>query len=153
MPIASSFYGGPWASQPYPVPADAVLSSLPRLLLVGREERAVAPMRNHFHALGWQVDCAFELEEAEALLAFRYYAAVVTEMSQAGVDGPAGLKIVSRVRARCPRTSVFLLTGYYTTQLEADTRQAGGVDAFLPKSCPVEDLARVVCAAAEKVYA
>jgi DNA-binding NarL/FixJ family response regulator len=69
------------------------------------------------------------------------------------VDGPAGLKIVSRVRARCPRTKIFLWTPFYTPQLEAAAQACGGVDGFLPKPFPVRDLARAVCVATELYYA
>lgn len=124
-----------------------------RLLVVADEERAVLAMEAHFSALGWQVDCAFELEEAEALLSCRSYATVVTDLRLSGAHKAAGLQIVTHVRARCPHTSVFLWTSARTPELEAQAHRSGGVDGFLPKRQSVQNVARTVCAASEKNYA
>jgi DNA-binding response OmpR family regulator len=151
MPYTSPINGSYGRFQPYlggyPAPPQ-----IRRLLLLGKQEDAATALQNYCRTLGWQVDCAYELEEAEALLACFSYAAVVTDLSLAGVDGPAGLKIVGLVRARCPRTRVFLWTPFYSAQLEAAAHECGGVDGFLPKPFPVKDLARAVCVASEHFY-
>ena len=153
MPYLTAFSGNSLAYRPLSQTALSLTAPPRRLLLVGKDERAIAAVAAHFFSLGWQVDCALELEEAEALLSCRSYTTVVTDLSLSGADGPAGLKIISQVRARCPRARVFLWTSYYNAQLAADAREVGGVDGFLHKLHPVADLARAVCAKTEKFYA
>ncbi len=142
--------------QPYQHWSQAFVPAPPttrRLLLLGKEADAAQALQAQVIALGWQVDCSYELEEAEALLACFSYTAVVTDLSLRGVDGPAGLKIVRQVRARYPHTRVFLWTPFYTPQLENAARACGGVDGFLPKPFPLKDLARAICVTPETYYA
>jgi ActR/RegA family two-component response regulator len=124
-----------------------------RLLLLGKDELSATALRAHVAAFGWEVDCSYELEEAEALLSCFTYSVVVTDLSLRGVDGPAGLKIVEQVRARYPYTRVFLWTSFYSTQLEEAAQECGGVDGFLPKPFPLKYLARAVCVASEPSHA
>ena len=143
--------------QPYHNWTPAFVSAPPppkrRLLLLGKDEQTAQALGSHVSGLGWDVDCSYELEEAEALLACFTYHVVVTDLSLRGVDGPAGLKIVGRVRARYPYTRIFLWTPFYTAQLEEAAQDSGGVDGFLPKPFPLKDLARALCVASEPYHA
>jgi DNA-binding response OmpR family regulator len=114
----------------------------PRLLVVDDEEPILSAIREYFVPLGYDVDCARELEEAEALLAHIRYALVIADLRLTGVHGHEGLELIRFVRERSPWTRIVVLTGYGSTEIEREAI-GRGVDAFLQKPQPLSDLAAI----------
>jgi len=113
-----------------------------RLLIIDDDECLVRAYTEHFSDLGYQVDGAHELEEAQTLLAYFPYAVVITDLrlSKLGFDG---LDIVKHVRDRSLPTRIIVLTGYGWPELKAEAR-AQGVDAFVQKPVRLAQVARTV---------
>jgi DNA-binding response OmpR family regulator len=116
-----------------------------RLLLIDDEEPILFALREYFTAYGYDVDCAREMEEAEALLANVPYAAVIADLRLTGSHGAEGLEIIGYVRERCPWTRIIILTAYGSTEVEAEARRRG-VDSFLHKPKPLPEVAQIVYA-------
>lgn len=114
-----------------------------RILVVDDEEPILFAMREYFESQGYHVDCARELEEAQALLANVGYAAVVADLRLTGVRGTEGLDIVACVRERCPSTCVVLLTAYGSDTIEEEARRRGA-DAFLRKPKPLSEVVQLL---------
>lgn len=124
---------------------DAVEQSRPRMLVIDDEEPILFAAREYFEALGFAVDCATELEEAEALLSHLRYAIVIADLRLTGIYGTEGLAIVRHVRERCPQTRILILTAYGSQAVEEEARRLG-VDGFLQKPKPLPDVAQIVFA-------
>jgi two-component system response regulator AtoC len=114
-----------------------------RMLVIDDEEPILFAAREYFEALGFGVDCATELEEAEALLSHVEYAIVIADLRLTGIYGTEGLALVRHVRERCPRTRILLLTAYGSAAVEEEARRLG-VDGFLQKPKPLPDVAQIV---------
>lgn len=119
-----------------------------RLLVVDDEEAITFAMQRYFTRRGYRVDCASELEEAQALLVNVEYAAVVADLRLTGVHGAEGLEILSYVREHCPWTKTILLTAYGSPVLEAEARDRG-VSLVLRKPQALPELAQAVAALLE----
>jgi DNA-binding response OmpR family regulator len=115
----------------------------PRLLVVDDEEPILFALSDYFTAHGFRVDCARELEEAEALLAHVPYACLIADLRLTGTHGAEGLELVSFVRRSCATTRIILLTAYGTGEIERSARLRGG-DAFVHKPIALQDLADLV---------
>jgi DNA-binding NtrC family response regulator len=113
-----------------------------RLLVVEDEAFIRFALEDYFTMRGYTVDAAGEWEEAEALLATRPYAIVITDLRLTGFGGTEGLEIVGFVHQRFPATRLILLTGFGSAEVEAEARRRG-VDAFLHKPMALADLARI----------
>lgn len=113
-----------------------------RLLIVDDEEPILFALREYFSARSYEVDCATEREEAEALLARRSYSAVIADLRLAG-DGHEGLDLVDFVAGRSPAVHVIVLTAYGSPEIELAARSRGA-EAFLHKPIPLAELEKVV---------
>jgi DNA-binding response OmpR family regulator len=114
-----------------------------RILLVDDEEPILSALHEYFTALGYAVDCAREMEEAEALLANVQYQAVMADLRLTGSHGAEGLEIIGYVKERCPWTRIIVLTAYGSEEVEAEARRRGA-DAFLYKPRPLSELAEIL---------
>jgi DNA-binding NtrC family response regulator len=112
------------------------------ILVVDDEESILFAMEQYFTAHGCTVDCARELEEAEALLTNIRYHLVLADLRLSGIHSAEGLDLVSMVRECCPNTRVMVITAYGTPEMEQEARQRGA-DAFLHKSTPLPQVARM----------
>jgi DNA-binding response OmpR family regulator len=112
-------------------------------LVVDDEEPILFALQEYFTSYGFHVDCARELEEAEALLSTVVYALVIADLRLTGIYGVEGLQLIGFVRERCPGTRVILLTAYGSPEIEREARRLG-VDAFIYKPKPLPELAQVV---------
>ncbi|MGH9457741.1 MAG: response regulator [Thermoanaerobaculia bacterium] len=121
------------------VPAETA----PRMLVIDDEPTIRFAIQNYFARQGFSVDCAQELEEAEAMMANVHYDIVIADLRLTGVHGSEGLEIIRFVRERHPATRVILLTAYGSPELEAAAIRYG-VDSFLQKPKPLAELAAVV---------
>jgi DNA-binding NtrC family response regulator len=113
-----------------------------RILIVDDEELIVLAMRKYFEGLGYGVDSAHELEEAQALLANREYDLVIADLRLTGIGGVEGLQIVSDIHQRCSNTRVMLLSAYGTPEIERESYNRGA-DAFLHKPKAMMEIANV----------
>ena len=114
-----------------------------RILIVDDESAVLFGLRKYFDGLGYNVDCASELEEALALIAHVVYQVVLVDMRLTGTHGAEGLDVIGFVRETSPRTRVVLLTAYGSAELTAEARQRGA-DAVLSKPKPLSEIAQVV---------
>jgi two-component system, response regulator, stage 0 sporulation protein F len=113
-----------------------------KILIVDDEELIVLAMRKYFQGLGYSVDAAHELEEAQALLATRRYDLVIADLRLTGIGGVEGLQIVSDIHQRCADTRVILLSAYGTPEIERESYNRGA-DAFLHKPKSMMEIANV----------
>lgn len=113
-----------------------------KILIVDDEELIVVAMRKYFDGLGYSVDAAHELEEAQALLANRRYDLVIADLRLTGIGGVEGLQIVSDVHQRFADTRVILLSAYGTPEIERESYNRGA-DAFLHKPKSMMEIASV----------
>jgi DNA-binding response OmpR family regulator len=117
----------------------------PRILVVDDEEPILLALREYFAPLKYEVDCARELEEAEALLSHIRYDLLIADLRLTGSHGNEGLELIRFVRERSPWTRIIVLTGYGSAEIESEA-VGRGVDAFLQKPMPLADLAEIVAA-------
>lgn len=113
-----------------------------RVLIVDDEDLIVLAMRKYFEGLGFAVDSAYELEEAQALLANYEYDLVIADLRLTGIGGVEGLQIVSDVHQRCANTRIILLSAYGTPEIERESYNRGA-DAFLHKPKAMMEIANV----------
>jgi DNA-binding NtrC family response regulator len=113
-----------------------------RILIVDDEELIVVAMRRYFEGLGYTIDSAHELEEAQALLAKRRYDLVICDLRLTGIGGVEGLQIVSDIHQRSAETRVILLSAYGTPEIERESYNRGA-DAFLHKPKSMMEIANV----------
>lgn len=113
-----------------------------RILIVDDEELIVLAMRKYFEGLGYAVDAAHELEEAQALLANLPYDLVIADLRLTGIGGVEGLQIASDVHQRHRNTRVILLSAYGTPEIERESYNRGA-DAFLHKPKAMMEIASV----------
>ena len=113
-----------------------------RILIVDDEELIVLALRKYFEGLGYSVDSAHELEEAQALLATRRYDLVIADLRLTGIGGVEGLQIVSDIHQRHGDTRVILLSAYGTPEIERESYNRGA-DAFLHKPKSMMEIANV----------
>jgi len=114
-----------------------------RLLIVDDEQSILVGMKSYFRSRGYEVDCATEREEAEALISHVPYACVIADLCLKAGHGADGLEVVAYVGARQPQTPVVVLTAYGSPTAESEAGHLGAA-AFLSKPQPLEHLAEVV---------
>lgn len=122
----------------------------PRILIVDDEEPILFAISEYFETLGYEVDCARELEEAEALLSHVHYRLLIADLRLSGIHSNEGLELIRFARERSPWTRIIVLTGYGSPDLEVDAL-ARGVDAFLHKPQPLAGLAEIAACLTEKI--
>jgi DNA-binding response OmpR family regulator len=113
-----------------------------RLLLIDDEETILFALDRYFSRNGFQVDCARELEEAEALAVCSGYDLVIADLSLTENGSTEGLEILRHIRQTCPATRFILLTAHATALVEHEALRRG-VDAFLHKPRPLAEIARI----------
>jgi len=113
-----------------------------RILIVDDEDLIVGAMRRYFQGLGYVVDSAYELEEAQALLGNYHYDLVIADLRLTGIGGVEGLQIVADVHQKCVDTHVILLSAFGTPEIERESYNRGA-DAFLRKPKALMEIAQV----------
>ena len=117
-------------------------ASNPSILVVDDEEPIRFSLGDYFRTQGFAVDCACELEEAQALLVDKSYSFVIADLRLTSVDAREGLELVRFVRARWPRTGIILLTAHGTRQVEREALRCGVT--FVRKPTPLATLGQMV---------
>lgn len=113
-----------------------------RILVVDDEETILFAVERYFVRAGFIVDCARELEEAEALATYNVYDLVIADLSLTDHGSAEGLEILRYIRRGSPSTRVILLTGDDSPLREKEALRRG-CDAYLHKPKPLEEIARV----------
>jgi DNA-binding response OmpR family regulator len=113
-----------------------------RLLIVDNEESILAAVKRYFELFEFEVDCARELEEAEALATCIQYDLVIVDLALQEPGGTEGLEVLRYVRRQSPRTRTILLTANGTPNVEREAFRRG-CDAFINKPSPLGELARI----------
>ena len=112
-----------------------------RLLLIDDDESILFALRRYFEHAGYTVQCARELEEAEALAVCRTYDLVIVDLSLTGECMTEGLEIVRCVRRHCPTARLIVLTASPAAAIEHEAIRRGA-HAFLRKPRPLAEIAR-----------
>ena len=124
-------------------PAETSVSLHGRILIVDDEGAILFSMKEYFTGRGFAVDCAQEMEEAEALLEAREYDAAIVDLRLTGTNCIEGLEIVECIKDHWPGTRIILLTAYGSPEIETEAR-IRGIDAFLQKPMPLSAVERIV---------
>ncbi len=115
----------------------------PKILIVDDLSEILATMSRYFATYGFEVDCAREREEAEALIGINKYAMVITDLHLTPVRSNDGLEIVRLLRHESPETKVIMLTAYATEEVEKEADKYG-ISCFLKKPVSLSILRQAV---------
>lgn len=96
-----------------------------RMLLLEEENSKDRTLQRFLEFHGYRVDCAHEIEEAEALLANFTYQVVVSEMRLTAVFGSEGLRILSYAHEQSPRVRTVMLAARGHDEVEEEARSRG----------------------------
>jgi DNA-binding NtrC family response regulator len=113
-----------------------------RILIVDDDEQLVEAYRDYLSDLGYAVDSASEIEEAQTLLTHFPYSVVITDLRLSKLNF-GGLDLVKFIRDISLSTRVVVLTAYGWPELKTEATNRG-VDVFLRKPMRLSDLARTV---------
>lgn len=113
-----------------------------RILIVDDDDQLVDAYRDYLSGLGYPVDTAGEIEEAQTLMSHFSYSVVITDLRLSRLSF-GGLELVKFVRSLAIPTRVVVLTAYGWPELKAEASNQG-VDAFLRKPMRLSDLAKTV---------
>ena len=114
-----------------------------RLLIVDNEPTIVFALQRYFTRKGYAVDCAAELEEAEALVTYTPYDLVIADLSLTAIGSTEGLEIIRYIRSITRGGArLILLTAHGTPAVEQEALRRGA-DAFLHKPKPLAEIAGV----------
>ncbi len=112
-----------------------------RILIIEDEPMLADALTQYLSARGYEVHCATEREQAEALLAHYAYALVITDLALSPL-GLAGVDVLDCIADRATRPRVIVYSGYVDAELTSRL-EPHGVDAFLQKPQPWGEVARV----------
>lgn len=113
-----------------------------RILIVDDDEQLVNAYRDYLSGLGYLVDSASEIEEAQTLLTHFAYSVVVTDLRLSRL-GFGGLDLVKFIREASLPTRVAVLTAYGWPELKSEAASRG-VDAFLRKPTRLSEVAKTI---------
>jgi DNA-binding NtrC family response regulator len=114
----------------------------PAILLVDDESAILAILRRLIHELAPNYDLVTVSDGAAALatIALRPVVLVMTDQLMPDMDGVSLAVAIKRVAPQCP---VILMTGYATSEIQ-ERAKAAGVDYFLAKPFPFDQLVSTV---------
>ena len=114
-----------------------------RLLVVDDEEAILFGMKDYFEALGYEVDCARQKDEALRLLSAAPYAVLIADLRMRASRPNEGLELAGEVKRRWPVTRTVILTAYGSPEAVAEAQRLG-VDAVLDKQDRLGNVAALV---------
>lgn len=112
-----------------------------RLLLIDDDESILFALKRYFGHAGYLVQCARELEEAEALAVCCAFDLVIVDLSLTPEFSNEGLEIIRFVRRHCPTARLIVLTASPVAAIEHEAIRRGA-HAFLRKPQPLACIAR-----------
>jgi len=113
-----------------------------KILIIDDDEQIASAYKEYLIGLGYQVDCAQEVEEAETLLAHFTYSVVITDLRLSKL-GFGGLNLIKHIRELSLKTRIIVVTGYGWPELKAEA-SAHQVDAFVKKPTRLSELAKTI---------
>jgi CheY-like chemotaxis protein len=113
-----------------------------KILIVDDDDQLVSAYLDYLTQLGYAVDTAGEIEEAQTLLSHFQYGLVITDLRLSRLNF-GGLELVKFIRNAALPTRVIVLTAYGWPELKAEAVNEG-VDVFLRKPMRLSDLAKNV---------
>jgi len=113
------------------------------MLLVEDEPVLLSALKKFFTREGYDVDCAQELEEAEALIATTHYTIVIADLRLSGTYAVEGLAILRFVRDHSPASRAIILTAHTAPGMQRSAK-ALGAEAFLQKPTPLVEIAATI---------
>jgi two-component system, NtrC family, response regulator PilR len=113
-----------------------------KILIVDDDDQLVSAYRDYLSSLGYTVDSAGEIEEAQTLLTHFPYSVVITDLRLSRLSF-GGLDLVKFIHDVSLPARVVVLTAYGWPELKAEAANQG-VDAFLRKPMRLSDLAKTV---------
>jgi DNA-binding response OmpR family regulator len=114
-----------------------------KVLLVDDEPSLLFAIRDFLTTEGFEVECATEREEAQALLLNVTFDVAVTDLRLTPLNSIEGLQLASFIRERVLPTRVIVLTAVSSPEAEAEARRIG-VDAYLRKPASLRCLATLI---------
>jgi len=113
------------------------------ILVVDDEEPLRFALREFLTNAGFEVECAEELEEAQALLSNRHFDAVVVDLKLTPIQGAEGLQVITFIRERALPTRIVVLTAADNPAIMREALRLG-VDAFMQKPARLALLAKTI---------
>ena len=114
-----------------------------RILIIDDEESLLFAFKSYFENEGYQVVCAREREEAEALLVHDNFDIIIIDLGLTGVHGKEGFELIKTAKKYSPVASVLLMTANATKRIEEESYRLGA-KAFLQKPMALKEIADVV---------
>ena len=115
----------------------------PKILIVDDQKEVCVAMKRYFTVCGFDVECASELEEAEAMITCNSYAVLISDLHLTPIRGNEGLELIRVLRHRSPQTRTVMLTAYSTPDVEKEA-YACGVAKVLNKPVALSELRRIL---------
>jgi DNA-binding response OmpR family regulator len=112
-----------------------------RILIIEDEPMLADALSEFLSGQGYEVHCAAEREQAEALLGHYVYALVITDLALSPL-GLSGVDVLDCIADRATRPKVIVYSGHVDPELTLRL-EPHGVDVFLQKPQPLEEVARV----------
>lgn len=113
-----------------------------RILIVDDDTQIVAALQEYLVAFGYEVDFAYELEEALTLIDHLAYDAIITDLRLERF-GFTGLEVVKQARRSASKAHMVVLTGHALPELEAEA-SAYGLCVFLQKPVPASQVLKTI---------
>jgi DNA-binding NtrC family response regulator len=114
-----------------------------RVLIVDDETSLLFAARQYLTDKGFDVECAQELEEAQALLANFSFDVVITDIRLTALQGADGLHVLDFIRHRRLGVPVVVLTAHASAAVEHEARRLGAESIFY-KPVPLPQLAEEI---------
>jgi DNA-binding NtrC family response regulator len=114
-----------------------------RILFVDDEETLLFAAHQYLTDVGFEVECASELAEAQALLSNLTYDVVITDIRLTRLQGAEGLFVVDFIRVLGLAVRIIVLTAHATADIEREAYRLG-VDAIFYKPMPLPKLADAI---------
>ena len=111
-----------------------------RVLIVDDEISLLFAARQYLTDHGFDVECAQEWEEAQALLANVAFDVVITDIRLTPLQAAEGLHVIDFIRHRRLGVAVIVLTAHATADVVLEARRLGA-DAIFYKPVPLPKLA------------
>ena len=96
-----------------------------RILIIDDEASLLFAMHDYLTRDGFEVECALELEEAEALLDNLSFDAVITDVRLTPMRDTHGLRVPALVRQRGLTIPVIVVTAHATPEIVDEARRRG----------------------------
>ena len=113
------------------------------LLIVDDEQSICSTLKEYFSHVGFGVDTAIEISDAERLIATGKYEVLIQDIRMGSTKDLGGIQVIKFARTHRPAMRIVVLTAHGTHEVETEARVLG-VDAFLSKPQPLSQLAHVV---------